>query len=326
MASVPIPITIVRHMKQTADPQLHGFVFGGYYAGRRPPRGIDPEYLSRWVRQSIKAASSPDSFAKVVELIRFYERSDFLDHFGAMLQRSERDDRSFGRSAYILQMLGEIGNGDQMRFAANYYNEYLVPNPESIAQLSLMLETAEALGALIDLEPLNVGLQAAIVSAAKVSDLAGPAGIRYRSLTDQQRLKLPRTVMVVQAKRRLLMADPVQRIPELIKIYLGESDLSGTSLDVWSARLVRAYVRQEDANRDLVYNAFSQIIDGTIRSKLPKPRAEFLIHRSAQALIYLGGKLTEPQEAAYQKIRSGPENFLWDDLTEHHLAEPAEEE
>lgn len=325
MATVPIPLTIVRWPRKQAIEKLDAFVLGGRFAGRRPPRGIDPDAAAEWVRLKIKPDASTSAMFRVVDLVRFYELSAIIPHVAAMLQRNESDSRSFGVAACILQVLGEVGNGDQLRFGANYYNEYLVPNPQSIEQLSLMLETAEALGALIDLEPLNVGLQAAIVSAAKVPDLDGPAGIRYRSLSDQQRLKLPRTVMVVQAKRRLLSADPIQRLPELIKIYLGESDLSGTSLDVWSARLIRAHMRQEGSNREIVYNAFNQIIDGTLRSKLPKPRAEFLIHRSAQALMYLGGKLTEPQEAAYQKIRSGPENFLWDDLTEHHLTLPAEE-
>ena len=69
----------------------------------------------------------------------------------------------------------------------------------------------------------------------------------------------------------------------------------------------------KEDSQPIVLAAFGQIIDGSLKSELPKPKKDFFIHRAAQAVIYLQGNLTFSQEAAYEAIENGPENFLWDD-------------
>jgi len=312
MAKPFVPITLVRWTGQDAAAQLQGFVFGGLFAGNRPPRGIDPEFVSYWILENITASTGAMPISNLLNLLRFYERADVLPHLARTLTRQEPDGRALTRSLYIAQCLGELGNAEVCSFASSYYAELLLPHPAAIDNFPLILETADSLAATVDLPAVGRRLQAAIDTAAKVPDRKGPAGAPYRQLTGYARNNLLSIQRTVEAKRRLMAAEPAQRLQELIFIYLGQSPLSLPSMEIFAARLIRGFAMNED--QETVNKAFSQVIEGTAKSQFDKPRKNFVIHRAAQAIIYFQGKLTFPQEALYEAIQSGPANFLWDDL------------
>lgn len=312
MPIFPIPITLVRWPSKDARLILEDFVFGPRFAGRRPPRGIDPEYVSYWLRENIKPDCAPSAMMRAVDIFRFYERKDVLDHTSRFLNRDEGEERSFRRAMYVLQAIGEAGTSEQATFAVRYFNEFLLPQPIAMDFFALVLETAEALALAVDFAAVGRRLQSALDAAGKVPNLEGSDGLPWRVYSDYNRNNYPNAALIVEAKRRLFRADPAQRLQELLFIYLGESPLSSASMEIWAGRLVRGYAMKENT-QPVVLAAFSQTIDGALKSELPKPKKEFLVHRAAQAIIYLQGSLTFPQEAAYEAIENGPENFLWDD-------------
>ena len=312
MPTFPIPITHVRWTSKDAKLILEDFVFGPRFAGRRPPRGIDPEYVSYWLRENIKPDCAPSAMMRVVDIFRFYERKDVLDHTSRFLTRDEGEERSFRRAMYVLQAIGEAGTGEQATFAVRYFNDFLLPQPIAMDFFALVLETAEALALAVDFAAVGRRLQAALDAAGKVPNLDGSGGLPWRVYSDYNRNNYPNAALIIEAKRRLFRADPAQRLQELLFIYLGESPLSSASMEIWAGRLIRDYAMKEDT-QPVVLAAFTQIIDGALKSQMPKPKKEFLIHRASQAIIYLQGELSFPQEAAYDAIKSGPENFLWDD-------------
>jgi hypothetical protein len=311
MSTPPITITLIRRPSRDAGPLLDQFVNGGREAGRRAPRGIDPAFVSFWIRENIKPDCAPASMMRVGDLLRFYERKDVLDHISRFLTRNESEERDFRRAMYILQAIGEAGTPEQTTFAVRYHNEFLLPLPVAMEFFTLVLETAEVLATAIDVPLIGRRLQAAIDAAGVPKNPDSPAAIPFLKYSDYRVNNYPSAARTIEAKRRLSTIDPAQRLQELLFIYLGESPLSTPSMHVWAGRLIRRHA-MNDAQTP-VLAAFTQILDGAIKSQMPKPKKDFLIHRAAQAIIYLRGKLSFPQEAAYEAIKTGPENFLWDD-------------
>jgi hypothetical protein len=309
----PIPITLVRWSNRDAAERLDQFVNGSRFVGRRAPRGLDPEFVSYWIRENVKPDCPPTTMMRVVDLLRFYERRDVLDHTSRFLSRNEGEERAFRRSMYVLQAIGEVGTTDQSNFAVRYFNEFLLPQPFAMEYFPLVLETAEALALAVDFTAVGRRLQAAIDAAGKVNNLEGSAGLPWRKYSDYNRNNYPNTARLIEAKRLLVRAQPDQRLPELLFIYLGDSPFSSASMEIWAGRLIREFAGQSKDTQSVALAAFAQIIDGALNSQLPKAGKEFYIHRAAQAVIYLQGNLSFPQEAAYDAIETGPENFLWDD-------------
>ncbi|MBL8239999.1 MAG: hypothetical protein JNM66_21440 [Bryobacterales bacterium] len=308
----PPPITLVRWPNRDAAEILAQFVSANRFAGRRAPRGLDPEYVSFWLRENIQSDCAPAAMMRVVDLLRFYERKDVIEHTSRFLTRNEADERSFRRAMYVVQAIGEVGTPEQAAFAVRYFNEFLLPQPIAMDFFALVLETAEALASAIDVTVIGRRLQAALAAAAQVENLDGAAGLPWRKYSDYNRNNLPNTVAAIEAKRRLLYTPPAQRLQELLLIYLGVATVSSPSMEIWAGRMIRQFAI--DDGQPAVVGALSQIINAALSSEMEKPQKDFFIHRAGQAAVYLQGKLEFPQQAALDAVKAGTENFLCDDL------------
>ena len=313
MPELPIPITLVRWTGNDAVERLRSFLFGGHYVGHRPPRGIDPEFVSYWVPLNVPHTAGPPVVAHLLDLLRFYERPDLLSHVSRFLTKQESTTRDVTRSLYAVTTIGDFGTLEQIRAAAVYFAEYLLPHPAAMEVFPLVLDTAEALALAVDMGAVGRRLQAAIDAASQVPDRKGAAGIPYRKYTGYARNLYPAAQQRAQARQRLLATDPTQRLNELLGIYLGESPFASPSMEILAGRLLRSYARQ--GGQTAVVAAFSKVIDVTASSQSPQDRKDFLIQRSADAIQYFQAKLTFPQEAIVSKIEFAPANFLCDDLT-----------
>jgi hypothetical protein len=311
MPPVYVPITLVRWPRRDAAEQLDAFVFGSKFAGFRPPRGFDPEFVSYWIREFVKPDAGPVALMRIGHLLRFYERADVLDHLSRFLSRTDATARGFNCNAYILQCIGEAGTPEQKRFAAGLFGELLIPHPLAMPMFPLLLETAVVLAGYVDYGAIGRLMQRELDTASKAADLRGPEGLPWRKYSDYNRNQLPEAIAAIETKQRLLTTDPAQRLQELLFVYLGESPVSSPPIEIWAGRLLRQFAI--DDGQPAVVAAFAKIIDGALNSKMPQPKKDFLVHRSAQAILYLQGELSFPQEAAFETIKSGPENFLWDD-------------
>jgi len=84
-------------------------------------------------------------------------------------------------------------------------------------------------------------------------------------------------------------------------------------METWSGRLIRAHASSVDTHAAVI-KAFTRTIDDALGGGVAKPKQDFLVHRAAQAILYLQGELAPAHEAAYKAIDPGLQNFLWDDL------------
>ena len=259
----PLPITRVRWTGTQADILLEAFVDGGRLAGRRPPRGIHPEQVSRWIVQAIQADCAPGIMMRAAQTIRFYECRDVIDHLRRFLTRDESDARSFGRSMQILQVMGDVGLPEHAAFAAAYFKDVLLPLPVVMDNFALVLETAEALAITVDLKAIEGRLTFALDAARQVGDLDGAAGGPWRKYSDYQRNNYPNTIVMVESKRYLVRSGPEQRLEGLIQVYLGESPVSGPAMETWSGRLIRAHANTVDTHAAVIKAAVSWLVCDT---------------------------------------------------------------
>src|SRR5260370_35428670 len=141
-----IPITRVRHTEEESRTLLTIFVFEGRYGGSRAPRGIEPDFVSRFIRERLEPGSPPGAYAAVLELLRFYERADVLPHLRRALTGNEASGADLVRSAHVLQAIGDLGTRDEAAQAADYFDRILAPHRELSARLyPVFLDTIVAL-------------------------------------------------------------------------------------------------------------------------------------------------------------------------------------
>lgn len=300
-----LPLTHVRWPSRDAAEILAGFLLHG--GSPRPPRGIDPEFVSWWVRENLKPDASPELVRRLRDLLFFYDRRDLLDPVSRLLTRAESDDAAFRRSCYVLQIIGELGTAEQVNFASQYFAQYLLPLPFALDFFALLTATAEALALAIDVTALGARLQAGLNAASRDS-------IAWRKYSDYNRNTLPASVRVIEAKRRLLATDPVQRLQHVLMIYMGESEFSSPSTEIWAGRLLRALAFQ--GGYSPVVTALHQLIDVSLRANFPQARRNKLLFRAGHALLYLRADLALPHETAFDALPKPPEPtlFLCDDI------------
>ena len=75
-----IKITTVRLDENQGRVRLRRYIFGGFRAVPRPPRGVEPELVSRFIKEELLAESPADAYAKTAEVLRYYERNDVIRH------------------------------------------------------------------------------------------------------------------------------------------------------------------------------------------------------------------------------------------------------
>ena len=305
-----IPITRVRYNEPQSSVLLTNFVFEGRYGGSRAPRGIEPAFVARFIRETVQPNSPPDAYAAVLDLIRFYERPDVLPHLRQALTGHESGGGDILRSTYVLQAIGDLGTREEAAQAAEYFDRVLVGYRGLTARLyPVFLDTLVALAPAGSPTRLMQRLTFDLQRAAP-ERRSGEAGMmKYDELAAVERNNAPKTNIVIEIKKRLTAQAADARRPELVRIYVGLSR-GGALLGTWAARLLRKEAIERAA--DPVRAEFARAIDEVDESKMGAERARAMAARGAQAIIYLQGTLSQQQSARVLDVFAGRGNFLWD--------------
>jgi hypothetical protein len=306
-------ITTVRYNEDQARQTLKTFLFGGYRVSPRVPRGIEPDLVSEIIQEELKPDSPPDAYRKAVETLRFYEQNKCLDHLRRVLTGAEKDRPDLLRSAYAIQAVGEVGARPKADEAAAYFNDRLAKHSATMDSTDELLETLVVLAPSGSTTKLAARI-AEEIRIRKTAENRDEKGMRaYQTVAAIQRLKLPRAQAAIDAKIKLTPMPPPDRRADLLAMYLGRSPVSDELMMTWAARLLRREAMEADAEG--VRAAFAAEIDKVDPKKVGEdPAADTVVSRCAQAVVYLGGRLSKPQRELNQKVRLGAMNFLWDDL------------
>lgn len=295
-----IPITRVRYSDIQARPLLEFYLFARRYGPQRVPRGIAPEYVAAFLLSALKPDSPGTYFQRALDAMRFYEIESLSPHLQQILtERSASAD--IRGSTFLVQALGDLGSGADGDWAANYFDQVLLPKPGFVEAADLLLDTLLALAPHGTTKAFEARLRAE-TGNVQTTQLRG----KLREIAEN---RLPGVIDCIEAKERLLRTPAIGRQAELISTYLLESDLSLPYIVEWSARLIRRDAMSGDPSG--IYRAFGEAIDAADTNDKD---AAFTIARASQAILYLKGSLTPQQIALYDD--SHPEefaNFLWDE-------------
>jgi hypothetical protein len=306
-------ITTVRYGDVQAREQLTTYLLGGFRVGPRVPRGIEPDLVSEIIQEELNPNSPPDAYRKAVETLRFYEQDKCLDHLRRALTGAEKDRTDLLRSAYAIQAVGEVGSREKADQAAKYFDDRLAKHPATMDTTDVLLETLVVLAPSGSVAKLAARI-AEEVRVRKTGENRDEKGMRaYQTVAAIQRLKLPRAQAAIEVKKKLTPMPPADRRADLLAIYLGRSPVSDDLMMTWAARLLRREAMEADG--EPVRAAFAAEMAKVNPKKVGEdPAADTIVSRCAQAIIYLGGRLTIPQRELNQRVRLGAMNYLWDDL------------
>src|SRR5690606_2241981 len=115
--------------------------------------------------------------------------------------------------------------------------------------------------------------------------------LRHDKLAAYQRNHLPRAAATIGTKSRLLALPAEERINPLLRVYLGRTPVSDAYMETWAGRQLRLLVIGELATQ--VHAALADVVGRFTAAMLGNPTKVFVFERAAQALMYLGGALTE---------------------------------
>lgn len=305
-----ISITHVRYTKSQARKVLEAYIFGGRYSTLRPPRGLPPDLVALFLTTELKFDSAPRAYQRALEAMRFYEVHGVGPILRPILAAREKSpsEESYAdmrRAAYVLQALGDLGPPEDAQWGADYFDRILLAKPGFADNANLLLQT------LLVLAP--AGSPAAFSERLRAEIARSPGSQVSRTLRETTDNRLPGTVDLIAAKKRLLETPFDHRRPELISIYLGQSDLSEPYMVTWAARMIRREAMESDPTP--IYSEFGRALDALDPGRSGDPGTSFAVVRAAQAIIYLQGKLTPHWRMLYES--SHPHralNFLWDDV------------
>ena len=308
-------ITTVRLTQENAQKELETFVFGDEYSGFRVPRGIDPELVCDFLRERLTPDSDFEAYKRALEVIRYYESSDIIEHIvTSALTNKEADQLELERSAYAIQAAGDLGTDKQANHAANYFNEVLLSHHESPKIFKLLLETAVVLAPFGSLDRLSSRIERELQMKSKLR-MEDEAGMRaYEKVAAIKRNDLPRATKIIEAKKRLSAQPPPDRRAELVSIYLGQSPFSDELMITWAGRLIRQEAMQDEPSP--IRADFVRFLDKIDPDKLGDPPLDIMVVRAVQAVLYLQGRLSVKHRELYRKTENRTANFLCDDLPE----------
>jgi hypothetical protein len=308
-----IRITTVRYDEMHGRELLRNYIFGGIRSVPRVPRGIEPELVSRFIKEEIGPDSPPDAYGKMVNVLRFYERDDCLPHLRKILKGEEKTAADLVRSAFVTQAMAEVGAPPEAEDAARYFDAHLAGHGKAIEAVDVLLETLVVLSPSGAADRLSQRI-ADEVNARKAFENENEEGMRaFQRIASIQRLKLPQALAAAEGKRKVLALPGAEQRAELVAIYMGMSSISDDLLMTWAARMLRRQAMAGDP--EPIYEAFAGEIAKADPEKVGKdPLTDTMVSRAAQAILYLQGKLGKKERELYDKTELGAMNYLWDDL------------
>jgi hypothetical protein len=308
-----LKITNVRHTPPEADALLHSYVFEGRYGGPRVPRGIALPQVTLFVKTAILPDVDSADLFRLLEVLRFYERADCVEHLLKFLVGKELDNTDIQRSLLLVQIAGDIGEAPEAKQAAAYLDDRLVEHPAMTGEFALLFQTLLTLAPYGSMAKSEARLATQLKRAESQKD-ANEQGLRAFTLLTTADAERKRTAKLRAAKTKLAALPPDKRVTELLAVYLGESSLSTSYMEVWAARMLRREAFDNDPTA--VLRDLGHYLDRALPAGAKAPGEPFHYVRAAQALVYLGGSLPLRHKTAYHAIEDKTLNFLWDDPPE----------
>jgi hypothetical protein len=258
-----------------------------------PPR-LPLETVERFLAENVKPTLNAEAAEHIVDVAHFYHRTDSVKLFQALLTGNERSSDDLRRSVESLRAIGNLGDAEAQKAAADYYLK-LLAHPQFDTVAVPMIELLFHLSPVPSQPPADA-LQARIARLlAAETDKDNPSPFLLaarRNLASD----LPATLAARAAKDKLppLAAAPA-RAKLLARFYLGLDNVGQANWFKWSAFELMAIVLT--AGPDPV-NAALHAALAAIPPKDPEEFRTLATGRGVKALNFFAAHLTPEEKTA----------------------------
>ncbi len=264
----------------------------------------------------------PENFRRVRILADLYYLKENLKFIESLLNKNESTPPELDRSIYSTIILREIGDDNQKKYAAQYY-EYMVAHRFADKKFDSLLECLAVLGNDVRPNSLRSRMKQEAKSLAAREAAEPESGTKKRhieGLADNEFFIIEEANKARARISNIAVID--ERLLELIKVYLLlTEDEGGEYFALWTQQQIRRIAETE--GKEKVIKAFRFVL-----SKLDKLEAEdelFCKVRTFNAVEFFDGELTESEAEFMKKNRRRQVDPLQLINVEPHI-EPHEEE
>lgn len=260
---------------------------------------MDRELVSRFVGFEMPGLP-PERFRRVRILADLYNLVENLEYIELLLNKSESTPSEVVRSVYCAIILREIGNENQKKIAAQYY-EYLVRHPKAETKLDTLVEALAALGNDVGPNSLISRMEREARSlAAKepVEPEAGPEARYIAGLLDNEFFIINGSNKARERFSRIASID--ERLTELIRAYLLlTDDEGGEYFALWNHQQIRRIAESE--GNEKVVEAFRSVLSSL--GRLDAEDELFCRIRAYNAIEFFHGEPTESEAELLERSR-----------------------
>lgn len=307
-------ITSVRHSKGKGDELLAEFTHKtGMYAPTRPPRGIEPQQVGDFLKQSPKPEDPFGYFKQAWLLSTFYERAEAVPVCVEALATPSGDYGDLMRATFAARIVGDMGEPEQASDAGDRLAEML-SRPESEHLYAEFGKAYEVLSPNMSIDKASAHFGRLLPRLEKDIDEDEAIAMHWAQANALNADALPLAVEIGEFKQGLLDTPPEERASDLVKTYLETGDRTSDHLTVWSGRLLRKDAAEQP---EPVRAALDAELEATLADdSLDTFEQDVIGVRAVQAIIYVQQAPTQAQVEWYGEAltREGIHlNFLWDD-------------
>jgi hypothetical protein len=263
-----------------------------------PPR-LPLETVDQFLADNVKPSLTGEAAEHIADVAHFYHRTASVPLFQALLTGNERSDDDLRRSIEALRAIGNLGDADAQKAAADYYLKLLAhPRFDTIAlpMIELLFHLSP-----VPPQPPADALQARIARLlAHEQDKDDPSPFLLaarRNLASD----LPATLAARAAKDKLPpLAEPAARAKPLARFYLGLDNVGQANWVKWSASELMAIVLATGAppGNTTPVNAALHAALAAIPPKDPEEFRTLATGRGVKALNFFAAKLTPEEQTA----------------------------
>jgi len=305
-------ITQIRLEPDEARVPLEKYVFGGPYGGIRVPRGIDPAFVGRYLGERLDHEADAGDLAKALEVLQFYECAETLPAIRRLEGPAGRDFEGLTRQLVLLQILGEIGEPEDLSRARERLGRDLVPHPSAAEAAAYYFDTYLSLAPGIEIDAYESRLRELEKSLAARQEESEADMAAYDKIAALVNNGIPRARAHMAFKARVLALAPVPQREELVRIYLGLGGVNTGYFQIWAGRRLRR-LASDGAGAEILIQLGDAIDAADAEAVGTERSVDVVVLRAARACTYLGGSLNDRQKAKVARAGTGTMDFLWDE-------------
>jgi hypothetical protein len=263
-----------------------------------PPR-VPVDTVDRFLKDKVKPGLAHESVDRAGDVARFYHRTDAAKLFLALLTRKEKTAADLLVSISALRAVGNLGDDEQQKAAAEYY-AYLLAHAQFDAVSSQMIELLFHLS----LVPAKSATDALTARLARVTaaekNKAEPSPTL--AIAERQLHSLTAVLAARIAKDKILaIKDPAAQAKPVARLYLGFDNVGQADWFKWSALQLMTIVRVSGPDPAV---AGLQAALTAAATTDPKEFRDAAASRGLKAVKFLGGTLTPEQDEALEHDNS----------------------